>query len=57
MIGRKHEARVEWRKPMDLTTLSMSEAAPLIAARSLSPVEWTQALLERTAKLDPLLNR
>src|SRR5438874_1605794 len=41
---------------MDPTALTISEAAPLIAARTLSPVEWTQAYLDRIARLDPGLN-
>ena len=41
---------------MDPTDLSLSEAAALVAARKLSPVEWTQAILDRVAQLDPLLN-
>lgn len=36
----------------DLAYLSMSEAAALIRARKLSPVEFTQALLDRIERLD-----
>jgi aspartyl-tRNA(Asn)/glutamyl-tRNA(Gln) amidotransferase subunit A len=41
---------------MEATSLSMSEAAELIAARKLSPVDWTEETLERIARLDPQLN-
>ena len=37
----------------ELAYLGLAEAADLIRARKLSPVEYTQALLERTEKLDP----
>ena len=37
----------------ELAYLGLREAAELIRARKLSPVEYTQALLERTEKLDP----
>ena len=40
----------------DLTTLSLAEAADLIAARRLSPVELTAALLDRIAALNPVLD-
>ena len=40
----------------DLTFLTISEAADLIRRKQLSPVELTEAHLERIAKLDPLLN-
>jgi aspartyl-tRNA(Asn)/glutamyl-tRNA(Gln) amidotransferase subunit A len=36
----------------DLAFLGLAEASDLIAARKLSPVEYTQALLDRAAKLD-----
>lgn len=41
---------------IDLTALTITEAAELIAARELSPVELTQAHLERIERLNPLLN-
>ena len=41
---------------MNPTSLSLSEGAALVAARKLSPVEWTQATLERIARIDPQLN-
>jgi aspartyl-tRNA(Asn)/glutamyl-tRNA(Gln) amidotransferase subunit A len=40
----------------DVHTLDISEAAQLIAARKLSPVEYVDALLARTAALDPQLD-
>ncbi len=39
-----------------LAYLSLSEAATLIAKRELSPVELTQAMLDRIAALDPKLH-
>ena len=36
----------------DLAYLGLADAAEMIRARKLSPVEYTQALLDRTAKLD-----
>jgi aspartyl-tRNA(Asn)/glutamyl-tRNA(Gln) amidotransferase subunit A len=39
-----------------LHDLTLAEAAALIQARKLSPVEYTQALLERTDALEPQLN-
>lgn len=41
---------------MNLTELSLFEAAPLLARRELSPVALVQAYLERIASLDPVLN-
>jgi aspartyl-tRNA(Asn)/glutamyl-tRNA(Gln) amidotransferase subunit A len=41
---------------MNPTDLSIVEAAALIQARKLSPVELTQAYLERIERLNPLLN-
>ncbi len=40
---------------MDLTSLTLAEAADLIAARKLSPVELTEAYLSRIEALDPKL--
>ena len=40
----------------ELHWLSAAEAARAIAARELSPVELTQALLDRIERLDPKLN-
>ncbi|MCC6613488.1 MAG: amidase [Anaerolineae bacterium] len=40
----------------ELTRLTITEAAALIEARKLSPVELTQAHLDRIAEIDPLLN-
>lgn len=40
----------------DLHNLTLAEAAKLIAARKLSPVEYTQALIARTDALEPQLN-
>jgi len=40
----------------DLHELSIAQAALLIAARHLSPVEYVDALIARTELLDPLLN-
>src|SRR3989304_3824597 len=41
---------------MDLTDLTISEAGDLLARKEISPVELTQAHLQRIEKLDPLLN-
>ena len=41
---------------VDLTTLTIAEAARRIARKQLSPVELTQAALERIARLNPRLN-
>jgi len=41
---------------MDLNYLSLAEAAGLIARRELSPLELTQAHLDRIARLEPSLN-
>ena len=40
----------------DLHWLTAAEAAAAIAARKLSPVELTTALLDRIEKLDPRLH-
>src|SRR5688500_2482433 len=40
----------------DLHTLSIAEAAQLIGARTLSPVEYADALLARTETSDPQLD-
>ncbi len=42
--------------PAELHWLSVAEAAHAIAHKELSPVELTQALLDRIGKLDPKLN-
>ncbi len=42
--------------PGDLHTLSIAEASELIRRKALSPVELTQALLDRATLLDPKLN-
>lgn len=41
---------------MELTSLTISEASDLIITHQLSPVDLTQAHLERIARLDPKLN-
>ncbi|MBI5879566.1 MAG: amidase [Chloroflexi bacterium] len=41
---------------MDLTALTITEAAAQIAARKLSPVELTQAHLDRIAQINPAIN-
>jgi aspartyl-tRNA(Asn)/glutamyl-tRNA(Gln) amidotransferase subunit A len=41
---------------MDLTQLALFEAADLIANQKVSPVELCNALLDRIARLDPVLN-
>ena len=41
---------------MDLTDLTLSEAAGEIAARRISPVDLTRACLERIERYDPSLN-
>ena len=40
----------------DLAYLSVAEGAELLRAKKLSPVEWTQALLDRIAKIDEHYN-
>jgi aspartyl-tRNA(Asn)/glutamyl-tRNA(Gln) amidotransferase subunit A len=40
----------------DLAYLSVAEGARLLAAKKLSPVEWTAALLDRIAAVDPHYN-
>jgi len=40
----------------DLHALSITEAAALIRRKALSPVELTQALLDRAARIDPKIN-
>ena len=42
--------------PTELHFLTIAEAAALIAAHKLSPLEYTEALLKRIADLDPQLN-
>jgi aspartyl-tRNA(Asn)/glutamyl-tRNA(Gln) amidotransferase subunit A len=42
--------------PSDLHELTLADAARLIAARKLSPVEYTAALIARTDALEPQLN-
>src|SRR6185312_11094542 len=37
----------------DLAYLSVAEGSRLIAGKRLSPVEWTKALLDRIATVDP----
>ncbi|HEX9091548.1 MAG TPA: amidase, partial [Anaerolineales bacterium] len=41
---------------MELTSLSLSEASDLLKRRTISPVELTQAHLERIQRIDPQLN-
>src|SRR5262245_1688694 len=40
----------------DLAWLSIAEGSALLRAKKLSPVEWTRALLDRIAALDPHYN-
>ena len=40
----------------ELHDLTLAEAAHLISARKLSPVEYTESLLARTDALEPQLN-
>ena len=40
----------------DLAYLSVAEGARLLRARELSPLEWTRALLDRIAAVDPAYN-
>ena len=40
----------------DLAYLSVAEGAQLLRSRKLSPVEWTKALLDRIAAVDPAIN-
>ena len=40
----------------DLAWLSVAEGSQLLRARKLSPVEWTKALLDRIAAVDPAYN-
>lgn len=42
--------------PTELHDLTLADAAKLISKRKLSPVEYTQALLDRTSTLEPQLN-
>ena len=42
--------------PTDLHALSIAQASELIRCKALSPVELTQALLDRAALLDPKIN-
>jgi len=42
--------------PEELCRMTISELAPKIKARKISPVELTQAVLDRIEKLDPALN-
>jgi len=42
--------------PAELHNLTLADAARLIAARKLSPVEYTEALIHRTDALEPQLN-
>ena len=41
---------------MELTSLSIREAAQRLSSGELSPLELTQAFLDRIARLDPQLN-
>lgn len=41
---------------MELHTLTLAEAANLIEKRKLSPLEYTEALLQRVSSLEPQLN-
>ena len=43
-------------QPSDLHFLTIAEASRLIAAKQLSPVELTQAFLDRIEALDPQLD-
>src|SRR5687768_6788146 len=40
----------------DLAWLSVAEGSKLLRTRKLSPVEWTKALLDRIAAIDPVYN-
>ena len=40
----------------DLAYLSVTEGTKLLHAKKLSPVEWTRALLDRIAAIDPHYN-
>ena len=40
----------------DPCALSLAEASALVRERSLSPVRYVEALLERIAKVDPAIN-
>ena len=40
----------------DLAWLSVTEGAQLLRSRKLSPIEWTKALLDRIALVDPAYN-
>ncbi len=40
----------------DLAYLSVADGSALLRARKLSPVEWTKALLDRIAAVDPMIN-
>src|SRR5688572_16656021 len=44
-------------QPMtDLAYLSLADGSALLRAKKLSPVEWTRALLDRVAAVDPAYN-
>jgi aspartyl-tRNA(Asn)/glutamyl-tRNA(Gln) amidotransferase subunit A len=43
-------------QPADLTTLTVAQAAARLAARQITPLQLTNAYLERIAKLNPSLN-
>jgi aspartyl-tRNA(Asn)/glutamyl-tRNA(Gln) amidotransferase subunit A len=43
-------------QPVDLLTLSLSEASELVRARKVSPIELTAACLTRIERLNPVLN-
>ena len=47
---------VRARQMTDLAWLSVAEGAQLLRAQKLSPVEWTKALLDRIAAVDPAYN-
>jgi aspartyl-tRNA(Asn)/glutamyl-tRNA(Gln) amidotransferase subunit A len=40
----------------DLAYLSLADGSALVRAKKLSPVEWTRALLDRIAAIDPVYN-
>src|SRR6185436_18599405 len=54
--GARLPARCEERPMSDLAYLTVAEAAELLRAKKLSPVEYTKALIDRVEKHDKKLN-
>jgi aspartyl-tRNA(Asn)/glutamyl-tRNA(Gln) amidotransferase subunit A len=52
----RRQAPYQGIQPVEITDLSISEAATLIGERKISPVELTRACLDRIERIDPKLN-